>query len=112
VITWHSDDKMEEFYDQYFPDDIPDEWSKEDKLKSHGDGVLGPSDKPNIKKYSRNFMSKMPRLAWNTIQLVSNKLETIDINDCSPHRIIEFRQPIGALEDLKQLEPVHRVKII
>jgi hypothetical protein len=31
VITWLSDDKMEAFYNQYFPDDIPDEWSKKDK---------------------------------------------------------------------------------
>lgn len=30
----------EEFYDTYFPDDIPDEWSKSDRAKSHGAGVL------------------------------------------------------------------------
>jgi hypothetical protein len=27
---------MEQFYDTYFPDDIPDEWSNEERKKSHG----------------------------------------------------------------------------
>ncbi len=35
-----SDDHKEVFYDLYFPDDIPDEWSAEDQEKSHGRGVL------------------------------------------------------------------------
>lgn len=34
-----SDDHKEAFYDLYFPDDIPDEWSMEDQEKSHGRGV-------------------------------------------------------------------------
>jgi hypothetical protein len=37
---WVSDDAMEAYYEQYFPDDIPDEWSREEKLKSHGQGLL------------------------------------------------------------------------
>ena len=32
------DDVLETFYDLYFPDDIPDEWSKQDQEKSHGRG--------------------------------------------------------------------------
>ncbi len=35
-----SDDHKEAFYDLYFPDDIPDEWSAADQEKSHGRGVL------------------------------------------------------------------------
>ena len=114
VITWHSDDKMEEFYDQYFTDDIPDEWSKEDKLKSHGDGVLSPSDKPNIKKYSRNFMSKMPRLAWNTTKFVSNILESVDINDCSLQELAKYYNFPKHLseQDIISLKPVRKLKII
>jgi hypothetical protein len=30
----------EAFYDTHFPDDIPDEWSKAERAKSHGSGVL------------------------------------------------------------------------
>jgi hypothetical protein len=30
------DDRQEPFYESYFPDDIPDEWSLEERAKSHG----------------------------------------------------------------------------
>lgn len=112
-IKWKSDDKMEEFYEKYFPDDIPDEWSKKDKEQSHGDGVLGPTDRPTIWKYSRNFMSKMPHLAWNTTKFVNNYLEKVDINDCSAESIIGLYtepQPLSH-EDLKKLSPVRKVKL-
>jgi len=33
-----NDDVLEVFYKQYFPDDIPDEWSAADQGKSHGFG--------------------------------------------------------------------------
>ena len=33
-----NDDVLEAFYEQYFPDDIPDEWSAADQGKSHGFG--------------------------------------------------------------------------
>lgn len=36
---WISDIKKEEFYDAHFPQDIPDEWSAEDRAKSHGPGL-------------------------------------------------------------------------
>jgi hypothetical protein len=113
-IKWHDDDKMEEFYEKYFPDDIPDEWSKKDQQKSHGDGVLGPTDKPNIWRYSRNFMSKPPQLAWNTTKSVNNYLEKVDISDCSVERIAELYKNSSLLteEDLKKLEPVHKIKLV
>lgn len=37
------DETREGFYDTYFPDDIPDEWSTADRAKSHGRGVLQPN---------------------------------------------------------------------
>jgi hypothetical protein len=113
-IEWQSDDKMEEFYETFFPDDIPDEWSKKDKEKSHGDGVLGPKDKPTIWKYSRNFLSRVPQLAWNTSKTVNSYLEGIDISDCSVERLIELYKAPEPLseEDLKKLKPVHKIKMI
>ena len=39
AVVFPDDDRMEHFYDRYFPDDIPDEWSKSDQEKSHGRGV-------------------------------------------------------------------------
>ncbi len=113
AIAWKSDDKMEEFYEKYFPDDIPDEWSKKDQQKSHGDGVLSPTDKPTIWKYSRNFMSRLPHLAWNTTKSANNYLEKVDISDCSVERIVELYKSPEPLseEDLKKLEPVHKIKM-
>jgi hypothetical protein len=45
---------------------------------------------PNISKYSRLFMSKMPRLAWNTSKIVNGYLENIDVNNCLIENIIEL----------------------
>jgi len=36
---WASDRKKEQFYDTFFPQDIPDEWSSVDREKSHGHGI-------------------------------------------------------------------------
>jgi hypothetical protein len=40
AVIFPNDDVLETFYANYFPDDIPDEWSMEDQLKSHGRGHL------------------------------------------------------------------------
>jgi hypothetical protein len=113
-VEWHSTDKMEEFYEKYFPDDIPDEWTKNDKLKSHGDGLLGPAEIPNIAKYSRLFMSKIPRLAWNTSKMVNNYLEKINIYDCNVESIIKMYKPNDIMPEniLQKLIPVCKTKIV
>jgi hypothetical protein len=113
-INWYSDDKAEEFYDKYFPQDWPDEWGKKDQLKSHGDGVLGPSEKPNIAKYSRNYLSKIAHFSYNTTKEVNSYLETLNINNCVLERIIDYyKMPIElSEEDLKRLRPVRKIKII
>jgi hypothetical protein len=36
---YKNDEAKETFYDLYFPDDIPDEWSQTDQEKSHGAGL-------------------------------------------------------------------------
>lgn len=46
----------EEFCDRAFPDDIPDEWSAEDQLKSHGEGMVGGDESnAHIRKWLRRF---------------------------------------------------------
>lgn len=113
-IVWMSDDKMEEFYEKYFPDDIPDEWSKTDKLQSHGDGILNQNDKPNIAKYSRNFMSKIAYFSYNNTKEVNQILEGLDISDCVLERIIEYYIPPNPLSEknLKRLDPVRKIKVV
>lgn len=40
TVSFPNDDIMEKFYEEFFPDDIPDEWSAADQQKSHGRGCL------------------------------------------------------------------------
>ena len=39
TICFPNDDVLEQFYEEFFPDDIPDEWSAADQQKSHGRGM-------------------------------------------------------------------------
>jgi hypothetical protein len=58
----------------YFPDDIPDEWSKKDRELSHGYGMLINGNK-TIQQFKgwRCLLSKMP-----TLGLVSNTIDTLN----------------------------------
>ena len=48
IVCFPSDEAKERFYEQYFPDDIPDEWSDADQKKSHGCGALEKAISPPI----------------------------------------------------------------
>jgi hypothetical protein len=59
------DDARENFYRDYFPDDIPDEWSSNDQKKSHGNGMLALSEEFSIHKWMRTWiMGFKSRLCW------------------------------------------------
>lgn len=113
-IKWISEEKQEAFYNHYFPDDIPDEWSRIEKMKSHGDGVLGPTEKATIIKYTRSTFGKLTRLAWNTRSIILKHLEKFTEYDCNPLLVVES---FGSLvrrniSDEIKLEPVHKKRII
>jgi hypothetical protein len=62
---WASDDAKETFYEQYFPDDIPDEWSLDEQTKSHGLGVVQPGHHPTFDTFWRKWYSGLPcRALW------------------------------------------------
>lgn len=54
---WKSDRSKEEFYDTYFIDDIPDEWSQKDREQSHGRGT-GKSNEEASKKFINTLFQK------------------------------------------------------
>ncbi len=116
VIQWNSDEIREEFYDKYFPDDIPDEWDKEEKLKSHGDGILSPTDVTNIWKYSRQIFSEKSRLLWGSKSKVEKFLEKDKGNysDCNLYSYIGmlYNNSSRELNILHNLYPVHKIKRI
>jgi hypothetical protein len=63
---WSDDDAFENFWDDLFPDDIPDEWSLEDQKKSHGPGILRPNESPLFWKLVQKWFLRTPSvLVWN-----------------------------------------------
>ena len=60
---WISPEIHEEFYETYFVDDIPDEWSLKDQKKSHGEGVNCSQGAP-LYKWWRNWMPKDHIYIW------------------------------------------------
>ena len=50
------DSSRESFYDTWFPNDIPDEWSLDDQKKSHGDATSSLSCRKYSELYFRPFV--------------------------------------------------------
>lgn len=115
VIQWHSEDAMEDFYDKYFPDDIPDEWTKNDKEVSHGGGVLGPDESVTLWKYAIIFLSRPSRLAWGTTHTMLRHLEGISCASLvNPSSLLTGRvYPLPWDETLSaSLKPAHKRNIV
>lgn len=72
------EDSREDFYARYVTD-VPDEWSEAEKKKSHGGGVLGPTETVRLAKWARQF--HIARLAWNQSGVVQAFLETLEKRD-------------------------------
>ncbi len=56
---WASDGHKEVFWDTFFPDDIPDEWSLNDQQKSHGLGVLINQENPQFWKFAEKWFGDL-----------------------------------------------------
>lgn len=55
-LIFPNDTTKELFFDTWFPDDIPDEWSLEDQTKSHGLGVLKKDEEITLKSILQRFV--------------------------------------------------------
>jgi hypothetical protein len=74
------EESYEEFYDTWFPDDIPDEWSCADREKSHGGGVLQPTETPRFEKYARRWWARCDSsVMWDGVQAAIRECPQIDI---------------------------------
>jgi hypothetical protein len=113
-IQWRSEDAMEAFYERYFPDDIPDEWTKEEKRKSHGDGILGPEERVSLQKYASRFLTLPSRLTWGCIGLVHTRLYNWAETECHPSSVIHayLTQNRGISLNDEWLTPVHKIRRI
>ena len=61
-IEYDADSGVGAFHARYFPDDLPDEWSKADQEKSHGRGVQDRTTSPILPLCVRE--EPVSRLAW------------------------------------------------
>lgn len=112
------DDSREYFYQKYFPDDIPDEWSLLDQKKSHGSGMLRADENVgfiNPLRWMRCWIGKdyLPRMAWGfdsiVIENISNLeycsvLDSLDIYDLLMKKIIIWKSDINTI-----IKPVKRI---
>ena len=72
-------DEYEKFMDWYFPDDIPDEWSLDDQMKSHGFGVNQKEDKPILRRYIHRWIDmKSNCKIWNKETIVITAIMNIE----------------------------------
>ena len=62
---WISDDHKECFYDTFFPDDIPDEWSLSDREKSHGRGLGRIVEQARIRFINATLQRSKSFELWN-----------------------------------------------
>ena len=63
---WKSDEHIETFYETYFPDDIPDEWSLKSREMSHGRG-LGKTIEQSRTRFIHYTLQRSKSLElWNS----------------------------------------------
>jgi hypothetical protein len=63
----------ERFYDTYFPDDIPDEWSVADQEKSHGAGPLQRGATAETWRALQSLFSRFPSaVIWGSLTPIKN----------------------------------------
>jgi hypothetical protein len=56
------------FYSTYFPCDIPDEWSSQDREKSHGRGLARTSD-AGLKRFLDSLFQRSKSIKiWNCVK--------------------------------------------
>jgi len=92
---YKSDEAKETFYELYFPDDIPDEWSRADQEKSHGTGLCFVDQAPACRKEKcmmallRTFPSM--GLVSNTIYAIKKGLD-LGLYESSQERWVEIQK--------------------
>jgi len=70
-VNNEDDMAVETFWDTYFPDDKPDEWSLLDQKKSHGPGTLALNEERSFSKHLRKWYSNSGScILWDCLKSV------------------------------------------
>lgn len=75
-----NDDAKEAFYDTWFPNDIPDEWSLSDQEKSHGECILPVGEVVSVKKFVETYFNPFSKnkvfgIYWRSFNGSDNLLD-------------------------------------
>ena len=77
-------DVRETFYETHFPDDIPDEWSKEDRGKSHGNGCLQPGGAVSIQRFLNTWFGRYrSEVIWGEFDSAIRNIHAESLGDIS-----------------------------
>lgn len=98
--------------DSYFPMDLPDEWKREEKEKSHGVGLLREGEIANLWGYTKRYMMGLCRGVWmaGPMAPIQERLEQVTIPEgVSPFQALlrlttSCPGPVG-------LVPVHKKRV-
>jgi hypothetical protein len=63
---WKSDEHLESFYETYFPNDIPDEWSLQSREMSHGRGLGKPLEQGRTRFIYHTLQRSKSLELWNS----------------------------------------------
>jgi len=74
-MQWSTERLKEQFYETYFTDDIPDEWSAADREKSHGRALQFSESVARVKYYN-NILYKTTSVLWGPMKPVTCFLDT------------------------------------
>jgi hypothetical protein len=64
--SWKSDEHLESFYETYFPNDIPDEWSLQSREMSHGRGLGKPLEQGRTRFIYHTLQRSKSLELWNS----------------------------------------------
>jgi len=83
-------EQRETFYETYFPNDIPDEWSAADRAKSHGPGVI-PTTNCNesilLAASLHRFFRYPSKAIWGGLERAIAQLVRLQKNETAFHQI-------------------------
>lgn len=70
-VNDEDDNAVEAFWETYFPDDRPDEWSLLDQKKSHGPGTLALNEERSFSKHLRKWYTNSGScIIWDCLKSV------------------------------------------
>ena len=101
---WLSDDSKEDFYETFFPNDIPDEWSEADREKSHGRG-LGREYAVGQQRFLDTLFQKSMTLGiWQRKPIKVDFDSEMDIQQYYENNYIKCKETLDALMPMKPVK--------